>query len=171
MIRFRHDLLILLLAVFLLLSAHPSHAQSAYDASQKGSAAELLALHQADRRAHFKHDVTALLEHVGPQLLDIRDGKINRISRDQVRARFTEYFKNADFFVWDDVEPPVVRVSEDGHLAWMAVRVRISFTQTNPDGKKVLNDSVMAWMSAYERQGTNWIMTAVTSTSEPPASH
>jgi hypothetical protein len=170
MIRLQHDPSILIFLVFVLLSVHPSHVEPSHDAPEKGSEAELLALHQADRRAHFKHDIPALLEHVGPQLLDIRDGRITRLSRQEVRARFTEYFQDAQFSAWEDLEPPVVRVSEDGRLAWMAVRVRITFTQTNPNGKKILSDSVMAWMSAYERQGKNWIMTAVTSTSEPAAS-
>jgi len=113
---------------------------------------------------HFEHDVNFLLAHVAPQLLDVRDGQVKRMS--DVRAKFVEYFKSAQFLVWDDVESPIVRVSEDGNMGWMIVRVRIAYTETDTSGKTIHQNTVGAWMSSYEKQNTAWIMTAVTSTSE-----
>jgi hypothetical protein len=130
----------------------------------KQSESELLSLHMAERRAHFEHDVQTLLAHVAPVLLDVRDGRVNRVSREEVRQRFVEYFKNAQFSAWDDVEPPVVHVSSDSKMGWMIVRVRIAYIETDASGRKTNNDSVAAWMSAYEKQDGQWIMTAVTST-------
>jgi len=46
----------------------------------------------------------------------------------------------------------------------MIVRVRIAYTETDASGGKTKQDSVGAWMSAYEKLNGNWIMTAVTST-------
>ncbi len=132
--------------------------------AQKQAVAELLALHREERRAHFEHDVKFLLAHVAPQLLDVRDGRVNRMSRDDVRDKFVEYFKNAQFSAWDDVEPPIVRVSADGTIGWMIVRVRIAYTETFAAGKTTNENSVGAWMSSYEKQNGTWIMTAVTST-------
>lgn len=141
--------------------------KSSDNPAQKQGEADLLALHHGERRAHFDHDVKFLLAHVAPQLLDIRDGRVNRMSRDDVRETFVEYFKSAHFSAWDDVEPPIVRVSADGTMAWMIVRVRISYSQTDTSGKVTSEDTVGAWMSAYERQNRTWIMTAVTSTFNP----
>ena len=85
-----------------------------------------------------------------------------------VRKRFTDYFLHAEFSAWDDLDPPIVRVSADGQVGWMIVRVRITYTETDQQGKKTLNDSVMAWMASYQKQAGCWIMTAVTSTSQTP---
>ena len=156
----------LALAVIVLVG---SRAGAADDSLRQRGEAELLALHQADRHAHFNHDVQALLAHIGPQLLEIRDGKFNRMTREDVRKRFADYFHNAEFSAWDDLEPPIVHVSPDGQLGWMCVRVRIIYTETDPRGNKLSNRSVMAWTSTYERQERNWIMNTVTSTSEVPS--
>jgi hypothetical protein len=125
---------------------------------------ELLSLHKEERQAHFEHDVNFLLAHIDSELLDIRDGQINRMSREDVRAKFVQYFKNAQFSAWDDVESPIVRVSEDGNMGWMIVRVRIAYTETDTSGKAIHQNSVGAWMSSYEKHNGGWIMTAVTST-------
>ena len=133
---------------------------------QSRDEAELLAIHQADRRAHFNHDVDALLVHTPTKVLDVRDGKVGVLSREDVRARFVEYFRRANFTAWDDVQPPIVHVSSDGRTGWMIVRVHIAYTETDDSGKTNTHDETMAWMSAYEKQHGKWMMTAVTSTSD-----
>jgi len=141
--------------------------------AQRKAEGELLALHQADRRAHFEHDIDGLLRNLGGELLDVRDGKINHLSREDVRKKFVEYFQSAQFTAWDDLEPPIVRVSDDGSMGWMIVRVRITYTEkessTEKDssGKKAVHDDTMAWMSVYEKREGHWTMTAVTSTTAP----
>jgi hypothetical protein len=139
-------------------------------AAQQKAEGELLALHQADRRAHFDHDLNHLLASVGSELLDVRDGKINHLSREDVRNRFAKYFQHAQFTAWDDLEPPIVRVSTDGSMGWMIVRVRITYTEKNSSGKAKVHDETMAWMSAYEKHEGKWTMVAVTSTSAPEGS-
>jgi hypothetical protein len=142
-------------------------AITAADSSAKQKAeAELLQVHQEDRRAHLQRDVKALLAHAGPQLIDVRHGKVHMMSLGEVRAKFTDYFSRTEFSAWDDVEPPIVHASDDGRMGWMIVRVHIAYMQVAPSGKKPRSDSTMAWMSAYEKRDGVWIMTAVTSTSE-----
>src|SRR5262249_35674334 len=135
------------------------------DVARRGEA-ELLLLHQADRRAHFAHDVKALLVHTAAQVIDVRNGKVAVLSRVDVGRKFSEYFRHADFSAWDDVQSPIVHVSNDGATGWMIVRVRIAYTEADSAGKKVAHDETMAWMSAYEKQNGTWMMTAVTSTSD-----
>jgi hypothetical protein len=138
--------------------------QTSKKIAQQQGEAELLSLHKEERRAHFEHDVNFFLAHLGSQLLDVREGKVNQISREDVRAKFGEYFKNAKFSAWDDVEPPIVRISTDGNMGWMIVRVRIAHVETDASGKTSNQNTVGAWMSSYEKQNGAWIMTAVTST-------
>ena len=102
----------------------------------------------------------------GSLVLDVRDGKTRVVTCADMRARFTNYFGRAKFSAWDDVEPPVVRASEDGTMGWMVVRVHVAYTEGDTSGREAKRDSIMAWMAAYEKRDGQWIMTAVTSTSD-----
>ena len=155
-----------LLAVAIIASPPlPLHKPGAEpSAIQKQAEAELLTLHKEERKAHFDHNITFLVSHVAPHMLDVRDGRVNRVSPDSVREKFVQYFKNSHFSAWDDVEPPVVHVSADGTVAWMILHVRIAYATTDSSGKTTNEDTEGAWMSTYEKQNGTWIMTAVTST-------
>jgi Domain of unknown function (DUF4440) len=143
-----------------------AHASSLVP-QQKSGEAELLALHQNDRRAHFAHDVEALLASHSPEFISVRDGNIRRRSQDELRKRFTEYFRGAEFTAWDDLEPPIVHVSPDGQMGWMIVRVKISISRSDATGKRTSENVVMAWMSAYEKHEGQWQHIASVTTVEP----
>ena len=136
-------------------------------ALQSAARAELLALHQSARRAHFEHDVDAILATIPEKMTMVRDGKVEVRTREEVRQRFTEYFQGAEFSAWDDLEPPMVQVSPDGQMGWMIVRVRVAYTKTDAAGVKSKEDSVLAWMSAYEKRDGKWMHVANTTTSAP----
>ena len=129
--------------------------------------AELLALHQADRRAHFHHDVDALVASLPPEFIYVRDGKIQTQTKVDLRKRFTEYFQGAEFSAWDDLEPPIIHVSPDGQMGWMVVRVKVVYSKTDAAGKRTQEQSVIAWMSVYEKQEGKWFHMVNASTFEP----
>lgn len=129
--------------------------------------AELLALHQATRRAHFARDVDAILATIPPEFIYVRDGKIETQSKEDLRNRFANYFQGAEFSAWDDLEPPIIHVSPDGRMGWMIVRVKIEYTKAGAAGVKTNEQTVMAWMSAYEKRDGKWLHVANTSTSAP----
>src|ERR1700732_3389737 len=70
--------------------------------------AELLALHQADRRGHFRRDVDALLATVPDEFIYLRDGRVQTQTKEDLRKRFTQYFQGTEFSAWDDLEPPII---------------------------------------------------------------
>ena len=127
------ELLLIGMSSLSLLKAAPELSDNS---PQKQKEAELLSLPREERRAHFEQDMNFLLAHVVPQLLDVRDGRVNRMSRGDVRDKFVQYLKGAQLSAWGDVEPPIVRVSADGNMGWMIVRVRIAYTETDASGKK-----------------------------------
>ena len=162
MLHSRCQFLALLLGSVLILPIAEAAPEPSDGRAHKQAETELLALHKEERRAHFDHDLKFLLAHVAPQL-DVRDGRVNRMSREDVRERFLEYFKRSQFSAWDDVEPPIAHVSADGNTGWMIVQVRIAYAETNASGKTTNQNTVGTWMSAYERQNGTWVMTAVAS--------
>src|SRR5262245_13852606 len=73
--------------------------------------ADLLKLHQQDRQAHFQTDVAMLLAHHPEEFISVRNGKIYRPKKADTRKAFTESFRGATYFEWDDLEPPIISVS------------------------------------------------------------
>jgi hypothetical protein len=129
--------------------------------------AELLALHQVDRRAHFHHDVDALVASLPTEFIYVRDGKIQAQTKEDLRERFTEYFQGAEFSAWNDLEPAIIHASPDGLMGWMVVRVKVAYSKTGAAGKKTKEQSVMAWISVYEKHEGKWLHVANASTFEP----
>lgn len=134
------------------------------NSSSSMAESELLAVHAADRRAHFERDVDGLLAHVGDEIVDVREGNVRRMTRDELRSRFRDYFAKARFSAWDDLAAPVVHVSPDGRLGWMIVQVHVVYTQARKNGTANATDETLAWMSAYEKRNGTWMLTAVTTT-------
>ena len=135
--------------------------------TQASAKAELLALHQAARRAHLNRDVDFIVAGMGSEFTTVHEGKVKVMSRDDVRKQFTGYFRGAEFSAWDDLEPPIIQVSPDGRMGWMIVRVRIAYTKTDAGGAKAKEDTVMAWISVYEKRDGKWLLIGNASTSEP----
>lgn len=129
--------------------------------------AELLRQHKLAREAHFKRDANVLVASMAPETIYVRDGKVETRTRGENLERFKKYFASAEFSEWDDLMPPVIRISPDGKMAWMIVRMKGKYTQTSENGEKSTEEFVCAWMTTYEKQGSKWIHIANVSTFQP----
>jgi hypothetical protein len=130
--------------------------------------AELLRLHHEGREAHFKTDVDLLLAHQGENFVSISNGKITTQKKQQSREFFQKYFANAKYFEWDDMEPPIVRISKDASMAWVIVRVKVRRTQKDISGKENETKFIYAGIMTYEKQNNKWMASANVSTFEAP---
>src|SRR6185312_12793744 len=126
--------------------------------------AALLAIHEQDRRAHLTTDPALLLEHAAREFLYVGDGELTRLTHDQVAADFERLFTGATYDAWDDLEPPVVAISDDASMAWMVVRVRVSRRHTDDEGREVERSFVYAGIMTYEKQHGTWVRVANVST-------
>ena len=141
--------------------------QSAPSIDLEKQKAELLRIHRADREAHFKTDVE-LLQHSAPEeFIAVSSGKIDRIKKADEEKQFREYFAGAKYYEWDDLEQPIIRVSNDGSMAWMITRIRVRRTQRDREGKQVERKFVYAGIMTYEKRDKKWIRIANVSTFEP----
>jgi len=152
--------------IFLTLAAALASAPTLQTVDLEREKAEILRIHELDRAAHLNDSAADLVSRLAPELISVGEGKIIRQSREENRKLFEEYFRGSKHTAWDDLEPPIVRVSPDGQVAWAIYRVHSRYEQTK-DGKKEVTEFVAAWMSAYEKRDARWEMTAVTSTFEP----
>ena len=128
---------------------------------------ELLDIHKQGREAHFRTNVDLLLSnHPEAGFISVSQGKISQVTKDQSRQRFEAYFKGAQYYEWDDLEPPIIRVSKDGTLAWVITRVKVRRTQKDSAGTAQEQKFVYAGIMTYEKKDGRWIMSANVSTFE-----
>jgi len=153
-------------AALLALAAGSAAGQEPADLEREK--AELLRMHRASREAHFKTDVELLLRDEAEGFIAVSRGKIHRPRTGETRRQFEEYFRGAKYFEWDDLEEPIVRVSQDATMAWMITRVRVRRVQTDASGKEREEKFVYAGIMTYEKRDRRWRRVANVSTFEPP---
>ena len=130
--------------------------------------AELLRLHRAAREAHFKTDVDMLFANSLEERISVSRGKVSRSGRAEGRRVFAEYFRGAKYYEWDDLEEPIIRVSDDASMAWMITRIRVRRVQRDAAGAEREEKFVYAGIMTYEKRGGKWMRVANVSTFEPP---
>jgi ketosteroid isomerase-like protein len=124
----------------------------------------LLAVLEDERRAHLETDVARLVANIADELLDVSSGAIYRRTRSDVQELFEQMFAGATYQRWEDTEPPRVKISADGSLAWVTRRVAVRRSSVNGDGVEQRTSFVCAYSSTYEKHDDRWKMTSVTST-------
>jgi hypothetical protein len=144
----------------LLVLASLSPAQPSAHACSTGpeAAAELQAAHEAQRRAHMEGDAELLARGTADRMVVVSNGNLSVQSREGILTFFKGYFGRVRYLEWSDSEPPVVHVSPDGQMGWMAVKVRARYVErAKPDaGEKAFKSS---WIATYQRVGCAWKMT------------
>ncbi len=153
----------LMLVIFF--ASNPAFAQSPVDLEKEK--AELLRMHKADREAHIKTDVDLLQQHSPDEFISASDGKIHRSSKADERRMFSAYFRGARYYEYDDLEEPIIRVSNDASMAWMITRVRVRRVQKDAAGTEQEEKFVYAGIMTYEKKGGKWMRVANVSTFEP----
>ena len=83
-----------------------------------------------------------------------------------MHAKIAKYFEGAHYEAWDDLEPPIVRISEDGSMAWVVSRLQVKRTQRPPSGEAREQSFVYAGIMLYEKRDGRWVCVANVSTFE-----
>lgn len=141
-------------------------ASSAEGQSLERERAELLRLHRNDREAHFRTDVALLQDRTPPVMISVSNGQVRRVPKADQRQFFTEYFRGATYEEWDDLEEPIVRVSNDATMAWIITRLRVRRVKRDADGTERREGFVYAGIMTYEKVGGRWMKVANVSTAE-----
>ena len=139
----------------------PLDVAAAPDRDLDAEVRALLELHQGEIRAHVARDAAALAAHHADDFVSATRGTISRSDRAATLKFFTEYFKGATYPQYEDAEPPIVRVSDDGSMGWVMSRMRV--TRVEGEAKRSF---VYAGIMVYEKRDGRWMRVANGSTFE-----
>jgi len=119
--------------------------------------AELVAAHRATLHAHRTGDFQSIAAAASDPSLSVSRGRVDAVTRADVDARFRGYFSAATFNHYDDLQAPIVRVSDDGSLGWVIAKVRVEGRYRHDDGSHEPLDSTWGWIELYERKDGAWL--------------
>jgi hypothetical protein len=127
----------------------------------------LRAMHAAVLRAHRESNVAMLLEGAVEDFVQANRGAITRPTLDERRARFTTYLGRTTFEEYRDLADPVVKVSQDGTLAWVIAQVHARGLQRTDAGGTEPIEFTSAWIELYEKRGGRWVSVGNVSNFKP----
>jgi hydrogenase maturation factor len=130
---------------------------------------ELLVLHNQARAAHFNRDPELLVSDFADDYTFIGGGKIQQPAREASIARFRSYFNNSTFLEWDDITPPVIKISDDATMAYVTVHKKVKLLARDEKGAEHEETEIYAWLATYRKIGGKWKLTMIASTNTPEA--
>jgi formylglycine-generating enzyme len=130
---------------------------------------ELLKLQKQARVAHFTHNGKLLVSTFADDFTSISNGKIQKPTREASLTRFQNYLNNSTFLEWDDITPPVIKVSDDVTLGYVLVNKKVRLLAKNENGTETEETEIFAWIEIYRKLKGEWKLTAVVSTNTPEA--
>jgi hypothetical protein len=121
------------------------------------AAAELRETHETSRRAHLEGNAELMEPGMADQAVIVSKGEVSLNTREKMISFFESYFATVKYLEWSDVTPPLVSVSPDGKMGWMAVQVRARYLdRRRPEaGEKAFRSS---WIATYDRIDCQWRM-------------
>jgi len=130
---------------------------------------ELLVLHNQARAAHFNRDPELLVSDFADDYMFVGGGKIQKPAREASITRFRSYFNNSTFLEWDDITPPVIKVSDDATMGYILVHKKVRLLAKNENGRQQEETEIYAWLATYRKIGGKWKLTTIASTNTPEA--
>ncbi len=125
---------------------------------------ELLHLHKTLIDAHQNRDIDFFTLDLADDYWQVSNGDINYPEKSEIRDRFTSYLINTTFTEYRDIEEPIIKISADGSMAWIIVKVKIAGTRTMEDDTERKLDFTCAWITLYNRENDRWIRQGEVST-------
>ena len=157
-----YKLLIILIGLAAVWSSCTENNQLDYSPDKE----QLLASNQRQRQAHMTNNAAMLVEELYDTIWSVQNGTIKMNTNEEVKERFDQYFSMVKYYKWDDVEEPVIRISDDGTLATVSVK-KITTARFNPkDSTSEIGATLFAWTSSYKKTNSEWKIYQTTSTRE-----
>jgi hypothetical protein len=125
----------------------------------KNARRELLEIHSYERDAHLTCDLDAMMLNQADSFTGVGEGGFRVLTAAEMRQIFFGAFDGATYHEFDDLEGPDIHVSDDGTLAWMAVRIKVWKSQTDKAGVTQERRFISSAIYTYEKRDGRWLRT------------
>lgn len=133
--------------------------QTSDSPAAKKARQELVDVHVFERDAHLACDLDAMMLNQADSFTAVGEGGIRVLTGAEMRRIFEQAFKDATYHQFDDLEPPAIHVSDDGTLAWMAVRLGVWKSQIDGSGVMQERRFVSTAIYTYANRDGRWVRT------------
>ncbi|REJ77252.1 MAG: hypothetical protein DWQ47_12720 [Acidobacteria bacterium] len=119
---------------------------------------KLLRYHRIVMDDHFFENVDGM-KSINSDMIVVSRGEVSRMSEAESDAGFDRIVKGKDHYIYDDLIRPIVKISEDGTLGWVIVRVYAKGTYLDEEGEPTEPlEFTSAWIEMYEKIKGRWLM-------------
>lgn len=125
---------------------------------------ELLRLHEQQKTAHLTYNAELFVEMFAENLTQIQRGNVVSRTKAENLARIKSYFGSFKFIEWENIKPPIVKISRDGTMATIIVQKRVRGTSKNEKGEEIPGQTDFAWLEVWEKFDGKWKVVTVAST-------
>jgi hypothetical protein len=120
-------------------------------------------LQKQEQDAHLQEQPALLVNMLHDTLVQIKNGVISHYTKDDMTERFIKYFESVEFFKWEDIQPPVYTLSDDGSMAHVLIKRRVIANDVTID-PPVRDTTDFAWTELWKKKDNRWKLYQVTST-------
>jgi len=99
----------------------------------------------------IKEDSTDVEESI-----NIMKGNLERLTRAEVNSRNKTLLEKGKFIKIENLDGPIINVSPDGKMAWVAVKTKFVIAYTDSLGIDKEWEGIEARLEVYEKQDNEW---------------
>jgi len=119
----------------------------------------LLRLHRIVMDDHYFGDASGMKTMNAEPFMVVTEGEVLTMSDAESDAGLDRIMATRDYTVYDDTIRPIVKISQDGTLAWVTVRVYAKGVRFDGEGKPAGPlEFTSAWTELYEKVDGRWQM-------------
>lgn len=132
--------------------------------AETGARAEILEMIEKERQAYLADDPQAVAALYGDVIVSVAGGQVVEISHSDLADSLVNTLERVDYLEVETLGEPIMRFSEDGNFAWVALRQRVRRSAKVAEGQEQEGEVVFAGSSTYQKHGDGWRKTSTVST-------
>lgn len=126
---------------------------------------KILALEKKQQKYHLTENAEEFVQLFSDQFTNVGRGNISMPSKIESYERFNNYFKTVEFVKWDNIQEPIIRISDDASMAYSIIEKEV-IVKYYDEESQVTDTTHFAWTTIYRKTDGEWEIDCVTSTNK-----